>query len=141
MKLEKSLLRVYLSSENHVKAFQMLGYQADLHSKSNRLWVYLDGCTLLCKLCICSHKYAKQTFDSHAGNLFSLVGGSRSQTSFRRLASAATCRFGTFLSFTFFCVSRATIFNTAKIFVPAVLDAVPNLKRNINSNNARHCHA
>lgn len=38
---------------------------------------------------------------------------------------------------TFFCVSRATISNTAKIFVLDGLDAVLNLKRNINSNNAR----
>ncbi len=37
----------------------------------------------------------------------------------------------------FFCVSRAAISNTAKIFVPGGLDAVLKLKRNINSNNAR----
>lgn len=36
-----------------------------------------------------------------------------------------------------FCVSRATISNTAKIFVLDGLDAVLKLKRNINSNNAR----
>lgn len=37
----------------------------------------------------------------------------------------------------FFCVSRATISNAAKIFVRDGLDAVLKLKRNINSNNAR----
>lgn len=37
----------------------------------------------------------------------------------------------------FSCVSRATISNTAKLFVLDGLDAVLKLKRNINSNNAR----
>ena len=56
------------------------------------------GDTLLCKQCICSHKYSKRASGVTAGNPFLLAGGSAPKPLFRRLPSAAAHRSGAFLS-------------------------------------------
>jgi len=56
------------------------------------------GRALLCKQCICSHKYQKQIFGGYAENLLLLVGGSRPQTPFRRISFCGYAPFRRFFS-------------------------------------------
>ena len=60
--------------------------------------VNLNWYLLLCKQCICSHKYPKQTSGVTAGSLFLLVGGTAPKPLFAEFHSAATHRSGAFLS-------------------------------------------